>query len=238
MSDEELPAGTIAVLGGGLLGGLLSSLLCLCWFTPALTAFGAARWARANGSKTGGAAIGLGVGAVSGLVVATLGTLAFLTLNDPETFDESLAQAQALMGGGGAELTRSGVAVFHAFLGGGFAFVFGAVGGLLAGGGAPAPRGDDDPAKRWTPASTGGPTGGATGPARDEAPTDPGTPVAFAAAPAKPDPSAPPAPAAAGAGAALSQGAAPAGPTHGAVPESSAEDAPPTSASEADAWKA
>ncbi len=109
----------VPVLVCGLAGGLLGSLSCCCWLGPAAAGFAGARW-------TGSAADGVGVGLVSGALVATAGTALFLATAGVHESAESLAQA-------GVSLDAGGLAAVFSLIGFGVSLAGAGLGGLVAG---------------------------------------------------------------------------------------------------------
>lgn len=151
---------TLPVLGWGIAGGLVGSLSCCCWLGPAAAGWMACRHA-ARVRPGGAPLVGLGVGAISAVMVASLGTALFLATSDPELLGEV----------GAGDLNLGTLAGVYALFGFGASLAGGAIAGMVAGS-PPRPTGGGGSALRFL----------------DEAPRAP-SPPRVAGAPATPGPS-------------------------------------------------
>ncbi len=167
MSDER-DGLLLPVLGWGLAGGLVGSLSCCCWLGPA-----AAGWigARRGASHGHGPIVGVGIGAISALVVGSLGTALFLATTDAELLAEV----------GAGDLSLGALAASYAVLGAFAALVGGALGGVLGARSTPAEAPPSalrflDPAPPPIPASGAPPAAPAavTPPPQSETPAEAG----------------------------------------------------------------
>ncbi|MEE2830217.1 MAG: hypothetical protein VX498_13600 [Myxococcota bacterium] len=115
----------IVILSYGILGGLLSSFACCCWPAGLLAAWMATRRVSNMGllPSGGGAAFGLRIGLVMGLVMASFGAALSLVQMD----EEQMAVIEASVG----EVPFSMVAVMMVAMLGSIGLVGGVVGGAL-----------------------------------------------------------------------------------------------------------